>query len=131
MSKTKIIVFFSFVMMFSFYLNYFSPLVMPWYKEDAIKSTLTWGGLAQLPKDADVTKMRKYGSFFTREFVIEFTSSKVEIEKWITKSKRLRYNCPKMKLNIKVYEIHPGELKSYGGEVKVAGNKVIIHMSWS
>lgn len=131
MKKTKIIAFFAFLIMLLFYLNFFSPFVMPWQKEETIKTALIWGGLAKLPENVKITKLRKYGSLFTREFVIEFTSSKDEIEKWIIRSKRLKYNCPKIKAKTEIYEIHPGEFNSYGGEVKVDGNKVVIHMSWS
>ncbi|MEN2401192.1 hypothetical protein GKZ90_0015495 [Flavobacterium sp. MC2016-06] len=119
-------------LLFAFvYLDYFSSFVMPWQKEDAIKCTLLWGGLREFPKDAAIIKIRKYGSLFTRQFKIEFTSSKPEIEKWILESKRLKKNIPEIKGKTKIYQIHPGEDDSYGGEVKIEGNTVYISMSWS
>lgn len=104
---------------------------MPWQKEGAIECILIWGGLHEIPKDAEITSLRKYGSMFTRQFKIEFTSSPSEIKKWILESKRLKNNKPEIENGNKVYNIHPGELNSYGGEVKIKGNTVFISMSWS
>lgn len=131
MKKTKIIAFIGFLGMVFLYLNFFSSYVMPWQKEEAIQSVLTWGGLAALPENAKIIEIGKYGSMFTRQFKIEFTSSKAEIEKWILKSKRLKSNTPKFQKETKIYQIHPGEFDSYGGEVTIKGNTVFINISWS
>lgn len=131
MKKIKIAAFIGFLGLFFLYLNFFSSYVMPWQKEEAIQSALTWGGLAALPENAEIIKIGKYGSVFTRQFKIQFTSSKAEIEKWILKSKRLKSNVPKFQKETKIYQIHPGELDSYGGEVTVEGNTVFISISWS
>ncbi|MDR6762233.1 hypothetical protein J2Y38_002444 [Flavobacterium sp. 2755] len=117
---------------FSFiYLNYFSSFVMPWDREEAIEAALSWGKLDKLPKDADITNMEKRGSIFTRQFIIEFTSSKSEIKNWILKSKGFKGVEPEIKDGTKIYEIHPKDLESYGGRVKIKGNTVYINMSWS
>ncbi|KFF04357.1 hypothetical protein [Flavobacterium reichenbachii] len=89
-----------------------------------------WGGLKQFPKDSEIISIRKYGSAFTQQYKIEFTSSKYEIEKWILLSKRLKNNNPQIKGKTKIYQVHPGENNSLGGEVIIDGNKVFISMSW-
>ncbi len=117
--------------MFFLYIIYFSPFVMPWQKEEAIKCALSWGQLEKLPDNAEILSMEKRGSIFTRQFIIEFESSEPEIKKWMEKSKGFENNIPKIRKNTKVYEIHPKSLQSYGGKVEITGNKVIINMSWS
>ncbi|MGE6355139.1 hypothetical protein ACQKCJ_14825 [Flavobacterium sp. NPDC079362] len=131
MIKDKMIYFLVFVIILLGYLNYFSTYVMPWQKEEAIKSALLWGGLKEIPKNAKIINLEKHGSSFTKQFIIEFTSSKSELEQWIRKSKRLKNNIPKIQLNIRTYEIHPGEINSYGGRVKIKQDTVSINMSWS
>lgn len=131
MKVIKIISLLVFITMLFLYVNYFSSFVLPWQKEDAIKSALVWGGLHELPENAEILNIVKYGSLFTREFKIEFMSSKLEIEKWILKSKRLKNNKPKIENGVKIFNIYPGELNSLGGEVKIHENKVSITMSWS
>ena len=117
---------------FSFiYLNYFSSFVMPWDRDEAIEAALSWGKLDKLPKDADITNMEKRGSIFTRQFIIEFTSSESEIKNWILKSKGFKGVEPEIKDGTKIYEIHPKDLQCYGGRVKIKGNTVYINMSWS
>lgn len=117
---------------FSFiYLNYFSSFVMPWDRDEAIEAALSWGKLDKLPKDADITNMEKRGSIFTRQFIIEFTTSESEIKNWILKSKGFKGVEPEIKDGTKIYEIHPKNLESYGGRVKIKGNTVYINMSWS
>lgn len=111
------------------YLEAFSSYVFPWDKKEAVATTLTWGGLAPLPTD-DITIEEK-GSMFTRQFMIEFTAGKDEIEKWIKNSKRLQNNNPTQSGSNVIYKIYPGEEGSFGGTVKVDGTKVIINMSWS
>jgi hypothetical protein len=104
---------------------------MPWQKEEAIKSALSWGELSELPKDAEITNMEKRGSAFTRQFIIEFISSESEIKKWLLESKGFRNNKPIIKNGTRIYEIHPKGFNPYGGQVKIKGNVVIINMSWS
>lgn len=111
------------------YLAAFSSYVFPWDKKEAVAPTLTWGGLAPLPTN-DIA-IEKRGSMFTRQFIIEFTAGKDEIEKWIKNSKRLQNNIPKQSGSDVIYEVYPGENESFGGTVKVSGTKVIINMSWS
>jgi len=113
------------------YLNYFSSFIMPWDREEAIEAALSWGKLEKLPKDADITNMEKRGSIFTRQFIIEFTSSESEIKNWILKSKGFKDVKPEIENGTKKYEIHPKDLKSSGGHVKIKGNTVYINMSWS
>lgn len=113
------------------YLNFFSTIVFPWQKAEAIKTTLNWGGLAELPEGAENLSVEKSGSMFTRTFTIEFDADQKEIENWILNSKRLIENKPKVKGVNKTYEIYPGENKSLGGKVSIEKGKVIIRMSWS
>lgn len=131
MKIIKAIVVVLFLGMFFLYLNFFSPLVMPWQKEEAIEAALSWGQLEKLPEDAEIIHLEKRGSMFTRQFIIEFTSSETEIKKWILKSKGFRKSELKIKEGIKVYEIHPKDGDAYGGKVEVKQNKVLINMSWS
>ncbi|WP_396187069.1 hypothetical protein [Flavobacterium sp.] len=119
-----------FILVFG-YLNFFSSIVFPWQKAEAIKVTLNWGGLAELPKGAENLSVKKNGSMFTRTFTIEFDANQKEIENWILNSKRLKNNKPKVKGVNKTYEIYPGENESFGGKVSVENRKVTIRMSWS
>ncbi len=89
------------------------------------------GGLSSLPDYAEDIEIEKRGSPFTRQFIIEFRSTPIEIEKWIKNSKRLKTNKPRIVGETKVYEILPGENGAAGGRVEVTGNKVLINMSWS
>ncbi|PZX91877.1 hypothetical protein DOS84_18255 [Flavobacterium aquariorum] len=113
------------------YLNFFSNIIFPWQKTEAIKTTLNWGGLAKLPKEAENLSVEKSGSMFTRTFTIEFNADQKEIENWILNSKRLKDNKPKVKGVNETYEIYPGENESLGGKVSIEKGKVTIHMSWS
>ncbi|WP_417940366.1 hypothetical protein [Flavobacterium sp. RS13.1] len=113
------------------YLNFFTSIVFPWQKTEAIKTTLNWGGLSELPKEAENISVEKSGSMFTRTFTIEFKADQTAIENWILNSKRLKDNKPKVKGVNKTYEIYPGENESLGGKVNVEKGKVTIRMSWS
>ncbi|WP_179007485.1 hypothetical protein [Winogradskyella forsetii] len=106
--------------------------VLPWEKEEAIQATLEMGGLNELPSGIKNLQIDKRGTIFTRQFIIEleFEDSK-EIDNWIKQSKRLKNNVPKIKDNIKTYEIFPGENDAYGGKVEIQDKKVRIDMSWS
>jgi hypothetical protein len=113
------------------YLNFFSSFVFPWQKAEAIKTTLNWGGLAELPKELENLSVEKSGSMFTRTFIIEFNANQREIENWILNSKRLKANKPKIEGENETYEIYPGENESLGGKVNIEKGKVTIKMSWS
>ena len=112
------------------YLDLFSSIVFPWQRKEAIETTLNWGGLAELPKEAEIVNVEKKGSPFTRSFVIQFKANKSEIENWIQKSKRLKNTEPKMRGETKTYEIYPGENEALGGKVRVENGKVLIYISW-
>ena len=132
MKKTiKILAFLLFVLLVFGYLNFFSSIVFPWQKAEAIKTTLIWGGLAELPKEAENLNIEKSGSMFTRTFTIEFKAEQKKIENWILNSKRLKESKPKVKGVNKTYEIYPGENESLGGKVSIEKGKVTIRMSWS
>lgn len=106
--------------------------MLPWKKKEAIQATLEMGGLNELPNGIKNLQIDKRGSTFTRQFIIEFElDDSKKIDDWIKKSKRLKDNVPKIKGNIKVYEIYPGENDSYGGKVEIKDKKVRIDMSWS
>ncbi|MFM2213647.1 MAG: hypothetical protein RL427_910 [Bacteroidota bacterium] len=132
MKKTiKIIASLLFVLLVCAYLNFFSSIVFPWQKTEAIKTTLNWGGLAELPKEAENLSVAKSGSMFTRTFTIEFNADQKEIENWILNSNRLKNNKPNLKGVNEIYNIYPGENESLGGKVIIEKGKVIIRMSWS
>ena len=127
----KILASLLFVLLVFGYFNFFSSIVFPWQKAEAIKTTLNWGGLAELPKEAENLSVEKSGSMFTRTFTIEFNADQKEIENWILNSKRLKNNKPKVKGVNEIYEIYPGENESLGGKVTIEKGKVTIRMSWS
>jgi hypothetical protein len=113
------------------YLNFFTSIVFPWQKEEAIETTLNWGGLAALPTEAKNVSVEEEGNIFTRTFTVEFKANQSEIENWILKSKRLKNNIPKVSGETIIYDIYPGEIESFGGKVSVEKGKVRIVMSWS
>ncbi|HEY4617755.1 MAG TPA: hypothetical protein VIH09_06135 [Flavobacterium sp.] len=132
MKKTiRILASLLFVLLIFGYLNFFSSIVFPWQKAEAIKTTLNWGGLAELPKEVENLSVEKSGSMFTRTFTIEFNADQKEIENWILNSKRLKHNKPKVKGVNETYGIYPGENESLGGKVSIEKSKVTIRMSWS
>jgi len=115
----------------SFYIIFCSNYVMPWNKDETIKTTLKWGGLKELPKNSKIITLEKRGSIFTRQFIIEFISPENDIKNWIKSSKRLKNNPPKFDSNKTIYEIYPGEDDSYGGKVEIKNDTIKINMGWS
>lgn len=129
-TSIKLVIFlFTFLFIYIYVSNAF---VLPWQEKDALKTTLEWGGLNELPSGIKGFKIEKKGSPFTRQFIIEFElESSKKLNDWIKQSKRLRNNTPKIKGHIKIYEIYPGEHNSSGGTVEFKGRKIRIDMSWS
>lgn len=127
----KVLAFLLIALSLYIYLQFFSEYIFPWNKQQAIQTTIEWSGLAPLPIDKKDIDIEKKGSPFTRQFTIEFTASQEQIESWIRNSKRLKNNIPKQKGLKKIYDIHPGEAGSLGGNVEIEGNNVKIDMSWS
>ncbi|RYJ41526.1 hypothetical protein [Flavobacterium beibuense] len=79
----KLLIILSILLTFSIltvYLFIFSNIVFPWQKDEVIKTTLEWGGLTELPFDNEDIKVSKKGSIFTRQYILEFTTGKSEIE---------------------------------------------------
>ncbi|MFY7738886.1 MAG: hypothetical protein ACOVQC_00095 [Flavobacterium sp.] len=113
------------------YIDLCSSVVFPWQRNDAIETTLNWGGLAKIPKEAEIVNVEKEGSLFTRTFLVQFKANENDIKNWILKSKRLKKTEPRKHKNIKIYDIHPGEKESFGGKVSIENGKVTIRMSWS
>ena len=124
-----------FIVSFTLILCYFyisNSYVFPWEKQNVIETTLEWGRLNKLPNEIKNLTIEKRGNPFTRQFIIDFeVNDPNEIDLWIKQSKRLKDNFPKIKGNVKIYEVYPGEQKSIGGTVKIQGEKVRINMSWS
>ena len=83
---------FSTLFIFSIYIIFFSNIVMPWERNEIIKTTLDWGGLNKLPENSKIIEIEKRGSMFTRQFIIEFESSDSDINSWIDKSEKLKKN---------------------------------------
>ena len=113
------------------YFNFLSSYVFPWQEKDAIKLATDWGGLSNIPKNAKNIEVEKEGSTFTKTYIIEFNSTKSEIDNWIETSKRLKSSKPKIENGKILFEIYPGEKASFGGKVEIEKNKVKIKMSWS
>jgi len=113
------------------YIEVFSGFVLPWDKQESIQTTLEWGGLAPLPVKTSNVNIEKTGLIFTREFIIEFKATENQLKDWIKNSKRLKNNIPKLQGSRRIYDIHPDEEESFGGNVKVEDNSVTIKMSWS
>ncbi|MDH5608699.1 MAG: hypothetical protein OEY56_04410 [Cyclobacteriaceae bacterium] len=115
-----------------FVVPYFANIVMPWDRAHAIDAALEWGGLNELPENADIISVDTEGSMFTREFIIEFNCGQKELDLWIQQSGLNKLSPEKDENGIKVYRV-PGQKGSIGGLVYVDINKgnVIIDMSWS
>ncbi|MCH2032275.1 MAG: hypothetical protein MK202_02050 [Tenacibaculum sp.] len=130
--KTLILSLIGAFLLFLTYILISNAYVLPWKKKEAIQATLDIGGLNELPSGIKNLQIDKRGSFFTRQFIIEFEfeDSKI-IDNWIKHSKRLKNNIPKIKGDIKTYEIYPGENDAYGGKVEIQDKKIRIDMSWS
>ncbi|HQF47349.1 MAG TPA: hypothetical protein PLO52_04455 [Flavobacterium alvei] len=113
------------------YLNFFSNIVFPSRKDEAIITTLSWGGLNKLPEHIKNLEIEQRGSAFTRKFIIKFSCNEKEIQNWVTNCERLKNNIPKINNKTKVYEIYPGENGAIGGKVEIEETKVLINMSWN
>ena len=109
----------------------FSNYVFPWQKKNAIETTLVWSGIVSLPVNYDEVTVTQEGSVFTRQFVLEFETSKENIEKWVKTDKGFKNVSFTTKYNRTIYDFHPGKESSYGGTVTIQNNKVLINMSWS
>ena len=107
-------------------------IVMPWDRDGAIETALTWGGLESLPDDADIISVDTRGSMFAREFIIEFNCGQRELEQWIQNSGLTKLTPSTANNGLKVYQV-TGQKGSIGGRVYVDNEKgnVIIDMSWS
>ncbi|RPH29907.1 MAG: hypothetical protein EHM93_16655 [Bacteroidales bacterium] len=115
-------------------INISSDRVMPWNKQQAIITTLSWAGLEPLPESSSEIKVWKKGSMFSRQFIIEFTSDQNSIDKWLNENSRLKNMKPIIhSSSIVKYDIHPGENGAIGGFITIDKelNKVTIDMSWS
>jgi hypothetical protein len=97
-----------------FVIPHFANIVMPWQRADAIDAAVTWGGLAQLPDDADDISVRTKGSMFTREFILKFHCSPETVDEWISKSRGMKNAEVKTLTGVTFYEIHRGYEKSIG-----------------
>ncbi|GAB4039223.1 hypothetical protein GCM10028809_59750 [Spirosoma gilvum] len=73
-----------------FIMTFFTNLVRPWQQANAIETCLAWGGLANLPPNADDLFVRKTGNLFTRGLIVEFSCQKKAINQWIEKSYGLK-----------------------------------------
>ena len=113
---------------------YFTNTIMPWKRNSAIETTLLWGGLAELPDQANNLKVQTTGGMFTRTFHLEFNLSEQQLKKWIAMSNRLKELTPLTQSDgTNLYEIYPGEDGAIGGTVLINFQKgnVKIKMAWS
>jgi hypothetical protein len=104
-------------------------VTFPWQRAEAIATALAWGGLAELPPEAEIVRVERRGSPFTRQFVVVFRSA--QPDRWVRASRRLRDRPPETRRGRTVYEVNPGEGNSIGGTVALVGNQATISMSWS
>jgi hypothetical protein len=72
------------------------------------------------------------GGLFTREFIIEFSCEKGDLEKWVSPNNLDKSTPMKEENGIRVYQV-PGKNGSIGGYVYIDGNRytVIVDMKWS
>ena len=113
---------------------YFTNTIMPWERNNAIETTLLWGGMAELPEQTYNLNVQTSGGMFNRTYFLEFSLPSEEIQQWIDKSKRLKDQTPSLRSNgTKLYEIYPGEDGAIGGTVLVnlPQGTVKIKMAWS
>lgn len=116
-----------------FVVPYYYNIVMPWQRTEAIETALTWGGLADLPENAEDISVKTAGSAFTREFTIEFRSDPEAIRTWVLQSGGLKEAEVYQRENgIIQYEV-PGDQGAIGGFVIIDERNgwVQITMSWS
>ncbi|WP_417352393.1 hypothetical protein [Flavobacterium alkalisoli] len=129
----KLLIILSILLTFSIltiYLFIFSNIVFPWQKDEAIKTTLEWSGLTELPVDNEEIKVSKKGSMFTRQYILEFSARKSEIENWIEKSEKLKKIPAKEIGKTEIYNID-GEKGTMGGILKIKDTLVTLNISWS
>lgn len=112
------------------YLFVFSNIVFPWQKDNSIKTTLEWSGLIEFPIENKNINITKQGSMFTRQYILEFSTSKSEIENWIEKSEKLK-KIPVKEIGKTEIYIIDGEKGAMGGTLKVKDSLVILNISWS
>ena len=127
-----LIAFFLFIGLFI--IPYFTNIVMPWDRSNAIETAITWGGLANLPDEAEDISVGTEGGMFTRTFIIQFELDNDAIDAWVKKSPRMKNMVPIVEEDGTLrYEIYPGEERSIGGTVRVnrMDHWVIIRMMWS
>lgn len=111
----------------------FANIVMPWDKQEAIDTALKWGGLAELPHDAEVVKVATEGSMFSRQFIVTFKGNREGIDAWVKRGKdREKWEVYEDNSEFIKYYIR-GRGGAIGGGLTVFKNepKVIIDMSWS
>lgn len=118
------------IALLTFYLLVFSNIVFPWQKDNAIKTTLEWSGLIELPVENKNINITKQGSMFTRQYILEFTANTKEIENWIKKSEKLKKIPVKEIGKTEIYNVD-GEKGAMGGTLKIKDSLVILNMSWS
>ena len=109
-------------------------IVLPWHKQNAIATTLKWGGLHILPKDAKNIKISTEGEMFSRSFTLTFKSSKENILTWCKESLSLKTLTPDINnSNVIKYIVPIGKDGSIGGwvEISVESWYVKIYMAWS
>ena len=126
----KVLLSLSALTLLAIYLLVFSNIVFPWQKDEAIKTTLEWSGLTELPIDNEEIKVSKKGSMFTRQYILEFSTSKSEIENWIEKSEKLKKIPVKEIGKTEIYNID-GEKGAMGGTLKIKDSLVTLNISWS
>lgn len=111
---------------------YFANMVMPWQRAEIIETALTWGGLKELPSNAEVISVETKGSMFNREFIIKFECERQPLENWMGENGLDNSVPTEAEDGLRVYQV-AGHEGAIGGKVLVdlEKGKVVIDMSWS
>ena len=67
--------------------NFVANTIKPGQEHAAIMMALSWGGLAELPEEAENISVIAKGSIFSAVYVVEFNCSESAIDRWISESK--------------------------------------------
>ncbi|QDP00665.1 hypothetical protein [Thalassotalea sp. PS06] len=112
-------------------LAYLNNVLLPWDRNEAVKTTLEWSGTPSLPKDAEITKLEVTGSAFSRGFKLDFTTSKVNLVDWLANSNLS--NGTTTESGVTIYEIRPAMNGAEYAKVVVneQASTVSIEVYWS
>lgn len=101
-------------------------------RNEIISGTQEWANRAPFPEDAKIVSIEKKGSAFTREFVIKFTASEEDIQKWLNDSPGTSSISPEANDDIEKYSIEPEGGAQFAEVIyNRTTNEVTIRVYWS